>query len=295
MSRIYASKTRHGALLGAVLCAASCASPRKPAPPSHQPPPPVVVLRDDPVTFRASEWLELHATLAVAARNEIEALPPAMAEARGLYAKLLADDDDDALFRATARAVADCESADCARAALGPFRGAFERAHTAFDWEERARWAWKGVERAHAAFDVEADGVVVSLAKTLGVTPGPVDIVAVSPPAGRSALLTPLLAARGPCFMQNTRTTDCVAVRALLAGKRPEGFSERFFTVLVVHAVAAVMTKLDPKHESVDRRSIAAVEPRLLAFITSEWRGGPVTPDLERRYRESAPDAPASR
>jgi hypothetical protein len=143
--------------------------------------------------------------------------------------------------------------------------------------------------------DDQADGVLVSVAKDLGITwrdTANVDFVAESPPAGRKALLTPFLAARGPCFVNNTRIVDCVVVRALLSGERPPGFSERFFTILVVHAVAAVMTGIDPKHESVDRRAIAAVEPEVLAFVTAEWRPGErheaVTPELERR-------APASR
>jgi hypothetical protein len=189
--------------------------------------------------------------------------------------RALADDEDDAVVRDPSALANVLHRAE---------------PHFTREWERRSRITWAAIERASSVTDDQAEGVLVSLAKDLGITwreTPIVDFVAESPPAGRRALLTPFLAARGPCFVNPTRIVDCVAVRALLSGERPSGFSERFFTILVVHAVAAVMTAIDPTHESVDRRAIAAVEPEVLAFVTREWPT-PVTPELERR-------APASR
>jgi hypothetical protein len=224
--------------------------------------------------------------LASAARND-EPLSPEFEPARAAYARVLADDEDDAVLR---------DTSDDTLTKFG-LANVFHRAerHFAPEWERRSRITWAAIERASSVLDDQADGVLVSLAKDLGISwrdTATVDVVAESPPAGRKALLTPFLAARGPCFVNHARIVDCVVVRALLSGERPSGFSERFFTILVVHAVAAVMTRIEPKHESVDRRAIAAVEPELLAFITAEWRSAEgnqtVTPELERR-------APASR
>ena len=229
--------------------------------------------------------------LAAASRNDTP-VSPEFEPARAVYARVLANDEDDA-----------------ALASKDGLEGALRRALPLFgpEWERRSETTWAAIERAHAAIDDQAEGVLVALAKSLGVTwpdIASVDFVTESPPAGRKALLTPFLAARGPCFagaantsVNNARIIDCVVVRALLSGERPAGFSPRFFTVLVVHAVAAVMTRVEPKHQSVDRRAVAAVEPELLAFVTAEWHGGEVTPDLEQRYRAraSAPAEPASR
>lgn len=217
--------------------------------------------------------------LAAAARNDV-ALAPAFEPARAAYVRSVADDDNDVFVR------------DTKQDPLVTFDLA-----TAFapEWEKRSAVTWAGIERATAAFDERAEAVLVTLARDLGLDLGgsaTVDFVAESPPAGRHALLTPFLAARGPCFVNNTRIVDCVVVRALLSVPRPSGFSERFFTILVAHAVAAVMTNLDPKHESVDRRAIAATEPEVLEYVTREWRAAqshlPITPELEQR-------APASR
>ena len=299
--RIYASKTSVTAALAVALCAASCAARRNPAPPPRGTPPPIVVVNEPPIVLRTNQRLELHALLAAAARFE-SPLPPALEPARAPYVRVLANDDDDAILRDTSRGLAACADTGCNLKSFADhgLESVFLRAESAFGSEEqekRRRWTWTAIERARAAFDERAEGVLSSLAKDLGVTPGPVDIVAESPPVGPKGLLTPLLAARGPCFVQDTRIVDCVIVRSLLA--KPEGFSERFFTVLVVHAVALTMTGLDPKHASVDRRAVAAAEPDMLDYVTRQWHGGPVTPTLERGYdslRESRsrPDAPAS-
>lgn len=278
--RIYASKTALGVTLGVAFCAASCAAPRKATPP-HGAPPASVAIRGEHVTLRTNLWLELHAALA----------------AHGDYASVVTDDPEDHLFRTTAAAVANCESATCATESLGRYRETFERALPTFEWKEGA---WRALAAAHAAFDERADGVLVTVSKDLGIEPGPVDVVEESPPPGAKALLTPLLDSRSRCFVDNTRIIDCVIVRALLAGKRRETdvpVSERFFTVVVVHAVALAMSALDAKHVSVDRRSVAIADPDTLAFVTREWRSGASIPDLERRLardRASAPDAPAS-
>lgn len=279
--RIYASKTGWIAGTAVAFCAASCGVPPK-TPPPHGAPPAVVVIRGEHVTLRTNLWLELHASLAAA----------------GDYAKVVTDDPEDHLFRSTAAAVANCESAPCASESLGRYRETFEHALPTFAWKEGA---WRALAAAHAAFDERADGVLVTVSKDLGIEPGPVDIVEESPPPGEKALLPPLLDARSRCFVDNTRIVDCVIVRALLNGKRREGdapVSERFFTVVVVHAVALAMSVLDPKHVSVDRRAVAIADPDLLAFVTREWRRGTAIADLERRLatdRASAPDAPASR
>lgn len=331
MSRIYASKTRRAAVLGVALCAASCvagcARPPKSTPPPHGPPAAYILVRTEHLSLRSSASLELHAMLATAARKD-EPLPAAFEPARAAYARVFADDDDDDALRRMFRGLAAEPESTNALAERG-LDNVFLRARSQFapEWEARSRVTWTALERARAAMDERMDGALAALTKTLGVTwsapldpastsTPTVDLVAESPPAGRRGLLTPFLAARGPCFageafnsVNNARIADCVIVRALLSGDRhgdsPRAhLSERFFTVLVVHAVAAVVTRIEPKHASVDRRAVAAVEPDLLAFLTREWHGEAVTPDLERRYQATrsasqgpatAPDAPASR
>ncbi|MBX3228551.1 MAG: hypothetical protein KIT84_07855 [Labilithrix sp.] len=126
-----------------------------------------------------------------------------------------------------------------------------------------------------------------------------VDLVAASPAAGRRGLLTPLLAARGACFaerrgesesVRNTRIVDCVLVRALLAGESSHraALGARLWTLLVVHAVAATMSAFEPRHRSVDRRAVTAVEPALLEVVTRAWRPGPLSAEVVARLREQA-------
>lgn len=308
--RIYASKTRLAVALGVALCAASwaCAPRPRPAPPPAGPPPGLAVVGDDHLAFRVNARLELHAMLAAAARNDVS-LAPAFEPSRAPYSRVLASDDDDRILGETIRGLDACFDRGCDLAPLAAhgLDGAFQRAEAGFapEWDARSRVTWAALERARTAWDPRAEGVLETLARDLGVrwrredvdrAAAPdarerpsVDLVAESPPAGRRALLTPLLAARGPCFGgDDGRIVDCVLVRALLSGPRPDGFSERFFTVLVVHAVAAVMTQLRPRHDSVDRRAIAAAAPEELAFVTREWHGGRVDPSLERRFREGA-------
>lgn len=292
------------------LCAASCAKARAPRP--HSPVPAVLVVADQHIALRQNEFVELHASLATAARGEHEE-----GASQTAYERVLERDEDDALLGATSRALAECIDLRCALEALDKhgLAAEFARALPTFttnEWDDRAAIGWRAVERAHAAFGTRSEGVLLTLAKDLAITwarlPPPVDVVSVAPPVGRTALVAPLLGARGPCFsrrsgesddVQNARVVDCVVLRALLAGDSPHRASlgERFWTVLVVHAVAATVTALEPRHISVDRRAVGITEPAMLEVITRSWHGGPLSdlPAWKERARTSALPDNASR
>ncbi len=121
-------------------------------------------------------------------------------------------------------------------------------------------------------------------------------------PVGRHALVPVALAARGRCFTRpraadelpaervgRARILDCILIHALLAIRAPEltgaihrglvvalgpDDGERAWSLLVIHAAAAVVTGWEPRHRSVYRRSAEAVEAPMLEWLAREWRGG---------------------
>ncbi|HEY8073338.1 MAG TPA: hypothetical protein VIF62_04500, partial [Labilithrix sp.] len=143
----------------------------------------------------------------------------------------------------------------------------------------------------------ESDAIAERVAHDLGArwpeTPIPVDIVAESPAAARDELLPPFLAARHRCFsleksdtdrMYTARIIDCVLARAALrlragstlfealARAMPAEALDRAWTIVVVHAVASVVTAWEPKHQSSYRRSAAAVESGAMSWLVDHWR-----------------------
>lgn len=273
--RISASKTRFPAIGVVAFCAASCASNfHAIATPSHGPPARLIVVTDDRLSLRANAWLDLHARLA---EDESET-PSELAPAKAAYAHLAREALD-----STTRSVAACKDDRCALGLLDPTAAEAFPWFIANEWDERAKISWRAIERAHAEWSPEGEAVLVRLSHDLATQAGAIDVVST-----RTAPL-PLLAGRGPCFTKDG-ILDCLVVRSLLAGESPlrASFGDRLWTVLVVHAVAAVFTRLEPRHASVDRQAVSASEPAMLDFVTSEWHGGVVTPDLATRFHQRA-------
>ncbi len=289
-------------MLIAAWCAASCG--RKPAPVAldpREPPARVLIVTDDRVSLRAVAWVELHAWLAAAARSD-EELPEELRPARAAYARSLKDDADDTILEAATRALAACENARCAAAAVEPFGfgAAYALALPGFierHWSERALLVWSAIEIAHSALGPRADALLLRVASDLAITwrdrSVVVDLVSESPPPGRRSLLPVLLGARSGCFihargesddLQNARIVDCIGSRALLGGaitspihtellERLGAEGERAWSVLVLHAVARAVTSVEPKLASVPRRSALAVEGAILDWLAREWGG----------------------
>ncbi len=306
---IRASTTEAFTVVIFAFCIASCARHVTHPPPS-QPPARCLVVNDGRVSLRTSAYTELHLSLAAAARMDEQA-PPELEPARRAYVRSFADDDEDLLLDRTTRALSACSDDRCASTAVAPegFGHAFDRALPGFverAWLPRASVAWTAIEAAHAVLGATgpaAEALFARAASDLGVTwpdsAVPVDIVSEAPPLGRRALVPVALSARGSGFARprdqaaaervgRARLLDCILVHALLATRAPDHTGpihqklakalgphdgERAWSLLVTHAVAAVITGWEPRHRSVYRRSAEAVEAPMLDWLAKEWRG----------------------
>lgn len=309
---IRASATDLFSVAIAVFCIASCAG-HAPTPPPSSPPARAIIATEGRVSLRTSAYVELHSWLAGAARLGEDILPELEPARRG-YARSLREDDEDLLLERTTRALSACTDDRCSSTAVAAegFGHSFERALPAFldgPWLRRASVAWTAIESAHAALGATgaaAEALFARAASDVGVTwpdhAVPIDVVSNAPPLGRYALIPVALAGRGWCFarartpggqeperIRRARILDCVLVHALLAIRSPEltgalrrtlvhalgaHDGERAWSLLVLHAVAAVVTGWEPRHRSVYRRSAEAADKRMLDWLTSEWRGG---------------------
>ena len=317
---IRASTTDLLVVVIAAFCAASCAKHVPPPPPS-QPPARSLVVTDGRVSFRTSAYLELHLWLAAAARSSDD-VPAELDPARRAYARSLQDDDEDLVLERTTRALSACSDDRCSSTAVAAegFGRYFDRALPIFverAWMPRASAAWTAIEAAHAVLGATgpaADALFARAAGDLGITwpekAMPVDVVSETPPLGRDALVPVALAARGRCFTRprtpdelpaervgRARILDCVLIHALLAARASVHAGaihrelalalgahdgERAWSLLVVHAAAAVVTGWEPRHRSVYRRSAEAIEGAMLEWLAKEWRTGTETGPPER-------------
>lgn len=289
------------------------AAPR-PAPPS-KPPPPVLVVGFERLALRTTAWVELHAWLASAARGQVELPEPELEGAARAYREVLLDDERDEAVTRTARALETCDDQRCAEDAVKGTRFAkpYLQALPGFlarHWTRRALLARSAVEGARAALGEETvDPLITRLGKDLALewpeAPAVVDIVGDAPAPGRDAPIRMLLATHGQCFagatgetasVHDARIIDCVlayatlrldsrsALAVALAKELRELHHEddfgRAWTALVVHAVATVVTGLEPRHTSPLRRSASAAMPQVMEWLTHEWparmRGGSV-------------------
>jgi hypothetical protein len=295
-------------LVSLSLCGVACAKPL-PAPRPRQPPPRVLLVGVEQVTLRTSAWVELHAWLAAAGRGKREIGDPVLDTSALAYGAALGEDERDELIARTTHALQACDEEKCARAAITgtPFATAYLDALPVFlgsHWMARATTARAGVEVARAAIGPEMEAYTTQLAKDLALewpAAAPiVDVVTDSPEPGPEAPIRALLAARGSCFeaergettrMHDTRIVDCVLVYAALGmqerSKLGVGLDARSWTALVVHAVATVMTGVEPRHVSLLRRSAAAVMPEKLEWLAKEWPArlrGEAPADFAKRY-----------
>jgi hypothetical protein len=223
------------------------------------------------------------------------------------YRRSLEDDDADDTLAASSRALSACEEDPCARAAVAPygFGRAYDRALPAFverAWLSRAKVAFAGLQAGHAALGAPAEVLFARAADDLGAPwperPVVVDVISEAPPLGPRALVPMALATRSRCFtptgrharpddsMQTARIIDCVLVHALLGARQPTALrialaaelgvreGERAFTLVVIHAVAALVGAWGPRHVSVYRASAHAVEAEALEWLRREWRNG---------------------
>jgi hypothetical protein len=298
-----ASTTAYLVVAIASLCAASCARP-PPRPAAREAPARSLTVTDARISLRASAFVELHLWLAAASKTDAD-VGPELDPAKRAYTRSLQDDDQDVLVERTTRALSACSDDRCASAALASegFGRSYERALPAFiarSWLGRASSAWIGIEAAHGALEAVGPAVDVLLTRVAsdlgtswpdgGVT---VDVVSEAPPVGRAALAPIAFAAHGRCFLRDpqgderanqARILDCLLVHALLATAEPRGTlhdamvrelgdrdGERAWSLLVIHAVAAVVTGWTPKHRSVYRRSAEAAEQALLDWLAREW------------------------
>ena len=284
----------------------------------------MLVVEIDQLALRTSAWVELHAWLAAAARSSAELPDPEIDGAARAYRELLADDDRDDTLTRTARALEACEDERCARAAVTgtrfatPYLGALP-GFLARHWTERATVARTGIEAARAALGPEADAILRRLAQELAIewptSRVVVDIVGDAPAPGREAPIRMLLATQGSCFagasqettsVHDARIMDCVLAYALLrmdhrsalataltAQLRASGRADdagRAWTALVVHAVATMVTGLEPRHTSAMRRSASAAMPEAMEWLRQEWPSrirGERAADFGKRYAES--------
>lgn len=233
----------------------SCARPAPRVIRRDEPPPPVLVVSEGPVALRTAAWMELHAWLAAAAREEREAeLPdPELERAARAYARALKDDDRDLRLASATRALAACGDPRCAQKALAgsPFAEAFAEAWPVFyarRWGGRVEAGRGAVERARTATRAELDGVAVArrVAKDLDLGPGGewpegasplpvVDVVVDAPRAGREALVRAVgLGARGTCFVKAKEDPVAGALMEALGAKREKKAEEE--TLRMQHA-----------------------------------------------------------
>jgi hypothetical protein len=194
-----------------------------------------------------------------------------------------------------------CETDPCAIAAVreDPLGATFVARLPAFlanEWQERASSTRGAIDRARAAIGPELEPLVLRLASDLALewppSPAPVEVVADAPSPSRRAILPIALAANGSCFVafheegmavRNARILDCVLVYATLPlAARSRIYAEiersvgaeratRAWTVLVVHAVAALVTGFEPRHSSVLRQSANVVAPKTLSWLAAHW------------------------
>lgn len=299
--------------------------------PERKAPPRVLVVRLDHVALRASAWVELHSWLAASARAQREIGDPELdAAARG-YASVLASGDRDEALTQSLRATEACDDETCARAAVAgsPFASAYLAALPRFlarHWQDRAEISRATMEVARASMGEQAEAMTLRLAKDLAIdwpaAPLPVDVVVEAPEPGRDAPIGVLLAAQGSCFatrrnesarLRDARVVDCVlaysalrlegrsslaaALRRELSARGRASDLARAWTALVTHAVATVVSGLEPKHVSVPRRSVAAIMPGIMSWLAREWpkrmQGEPAE-ELAKRYAAEldAPETP---
>jgi len=273
---------------------ACCASRRPSEPPPREPPPRVLAVGLDTVSLRANAYVDLHAWLATTPG------PQGLDAAAEAYRNALAEDDRDELFARTLSSLSACATDRCAKTALAstafskPF-GDTLATYVARDWTDRAATARAAIEIARAALGPESDALLHRAARDLAIDlpaePIAVDVVVDAPSPKRDALVPVALAVHGACFaksdgverVQDARIIDCVLYRALraqrtrsrlgIALERELGLEKgaRAWDVVVIHAVAAIVTSWEPKHQSPLRRSANAVEPKLLAWLAEHW------------------------
>jgi len=270
------------------------------------------------LALRTAAWSELHAWLAAAARTGAALEPAELDAAARAYAVALERDEADELLGRTTRTLAACTDEACARRAVAgaPFESPFAAALPVFlgqPWAERAALARSGVEAARVTLGAVEGEVLLRRVRTdLAFADEEetlvVDVVADAPPAGREAPIRASLAARGSCFVreknesariEDARIVDCVLAYALLAASRRSELhdalvaelgareGETAWSLVVVHAVAAVVTAWEARHVSVLRRSALAVRREDMEWLAREWparmRGEPAA-SFARRF-----------
>ena len=299
------------------LSAFACQRPAAPRPASpKKAPPPVLVVGFEHVALRTSAWVELHAWLASSGRGAIEMPEPALEGAARAYREVLLDDERDEAVTRTARVLEACDDQRCAEDSVKGTRFAkpYLEAMPAFlarHWTRRAALSRVAVEGAHAALgEGQVDPLVFRLSRDLAIdwpkAPAVVNVVGDAPAPGRDAPIRMLLATHGQCFagatgettgVHDARIIDCVlsyaalrldtksavgvAVAQELRALHHEEDFVRAWTALVVHAVATVVTAIEPKHTSPLRRSASAAMPQVMEWLLHEWparmRGESVT------------------
>jgi hypothetical protein len=203
---------------------------------------------------------------------------------------------DDACALRKAGALPTAEASDFARA-LPIF--------LATDWSAHAETLFTGIAAAHAALvddnGVGSDVLAERVASDLGL-PWPEAAVAVDLvsdfPRGPQHIVPPFLAVRGRCFrdtrprLREAAIVDCVLVHAVLGERQPSllraalvrelgvAAGERAWELVVVHAVAVVVTGWQREHVSVYRAEAMADDNAMLEWLGHEWRGmGKESPD----------------
>ena len=309
----------HASVTALTLALSSFACQRAAAPrpaPTQKTPPPVLVVGFEHIALRTTAWVELHAWLAASGRGSIELPEPELEGPARAYREVLLDDERDEAVTRTARALEACDDQRCAEEAVKGTRFAkpYLEALPAFlarHWTRRAALSRIAIEGAHAALgEGQVDPLITRLSRDLAiewpVTPAVVDVVGDAPSAGKNAPIRMLLATHGQCFagatgetpsVHDARIIDCVlsyatlrldtksavavAVAAELRALHHEEDFVRAWTALVVHAVATVVTGLEPKHTSPLRRSAVAAMPQVMEWLLHEWparmRGESVT------------------
>jgi hypothetical protein len=294
--RLRASATTFALAVALSACRNEAARPPRPA----EPPPRIVVASFEHVALRVDAWTSLHALLAARARSGATDHDGDLNDAARAYAKVR-DDEDDAELARTTHALASCADDACARRALAgtPWEQPFGEALAPFaarGWGDALERTFRVVDEIRSAFGPEGEAIAVramhDLAIPVDAAPVTVPVVLAAPSPRGNALLPIALAARSGCFvgekdeterMQTTRINDCVVTRAMiayaprsgvfraLARRLPPAEAERAYTLVAVHAVAAIALAWSPKHLAVHRMSAAAASPKEMAWLAKNW------------------------
>lgn len=274
------------------------------------------------VALRVDAWTSLHALLAARARSGTTDHDGDLNAAAWNYARV--QDDDDAELARTTSALATCDDDACARRALAgtPWDVPFGEALRPFvmrTWGDALERTFRAVDEIRTAFGAEGEAIAARAMHDLGI-PGdapPVTIpVVLDVPSPRGSALVPVaLAARGGCFVREkdesermhvTRINDCVVTRAMLAyaprsrvfhalaRRLPPAEAERAYTLVAIHAAAAIALAWSPKHLAVHRMSAAAAAPKEMAWLGKNWDAPSDVDAFAERFVAEALDSSSS-